>query len=217
MPAQNKPFEWIPNIPREEEIANTVTHFIGLLLAIPATYLTMKKCENDGIWIRLSYFAHAFGLICTYLCSTLYHGATNPKRKVILRYFDHSSIYFLVVGTFTPIAAVGLHGAFRNTLLILEWTMAISGVIMKVAFFEKTFNYTPIPYLFMGWFAGISVKSLLKSLNVLCVKHIVFGGIAYSVGVIFFQWRSLRFNHAIFHCFIILGSIFHWIALYKYL
>ncbi|MDC1420128.1 hemolysin III family protein [Euryarchaeota archaeon] len=200
--------------PRNEEIANTLTHGMGIVLSGLGLYLLFVEANQTGdswkIWSSL-----VFGscMIIGYSCSTLYHASTNPKFKHQMRIADHIGIYLMIAGTYTPFVLVNLRGWIGWTFFILIWGCAFFGICLRILN-KHVPNYVSVgPYLFMGWLVIIGIKPLYDSIGSTGLTLIVLGGVFYSIGVVFYSSERIPFNHAIWHIFVLAGSISHYLAI----
>jgi hemolysin III len=200
-----------------EELANTVTHGLGLLLSVAGliTLIVLASVKND-FWYIFSSILYGGSLVVLYGASTLYHGATCPKRKETLRIVDHCCIYLLIAGTYTPFTLVVLRGTFGQGLFFFVWLFAVVGIGGKLLFGTRYPAISIISYLVMGWIGIFAIQPLLAALGIVPVALVVAGGLAYSIGTIFFGWKSLRHHHAIWHLFVLGGSICHFLAIALY-
>jgi hemolysin III len=197
-----------------EEIANTLTHGFGLLLSIFGLILlvVLASYKND-IWYTLSAVIYGLSMIALYAASTLYHGATSPKLKERLRLLDHCCIYLLIAGSYTPFTLIALSGSFGNNLFIAVWAFAFIGILIKIFLHERIPAASVVSYLVMGWIGLIAVGPLYSALGMAPIALIVGGGLVYTLGTIFYGMHSLKHHHAIWHLFVLGGSICHFIAI----
>lgn len=200
--------------PKEEKI-NVVSHFVGLLLSVAALVLLVVKASLFGnAWHIVSYSIYGLSLIVLYLASTLYHNAKNPQKRAKLNIFDHAAIYVLIAGTYTPFTLVTLNGTVGWVLFGLTWGAALAGIVFKLFFFGKYDRLSTVMYVLMGWMVVFAMKPLLENLSVQGLFWLIMGGLFYTVGAVFYAQRKLKFNHAIFHIFVLLGSLSHFISIY---
>ena len=198
-----------------EELANTITHGIGVGFSITGLVLLVVRAALYGnAWQVVSFSIYGASLILLYLASTLYHGFRSPRIKEILRIFDHSAIYLLIAGTYTPFLLVTLRGPWGWSLFGTIWGLAIMGITFKLIFGPKYDILSTIFYLLMGWVVIIAIKPLLAALPMAGLAWLGAGGLAYSLGVIFYAWEKLPYNHAIWHGFVLTGSLFHFFAVF---
>ena len=203
-----------------EEIANIITHGLGVVLGIGRFILLLIKGLRVGNPLyTVAVSIYSLTLIWTYSTSTLYHSAykAGVKLKNTFHLMDHTAIYLFIAGTYTPVALFALPGDWRYIILGGIWTLAILGIIFKI-FSIGRFNWlSTIFYLLMGWMILIAAKPLINYADPALVYWILAGGICYSLGVIFFMWDRLRYSHAIWHLWVLAGSICHFVAIYGYL
>ena len=203
--------------PREsflvDEVANSITHGIGFALSIAALTLMVVvaalKGDARGV-VACSIYGTTLALL--YLASTLYHSVRSPRMKKIFRVIDHSAIYLLIAGTYTPFTLVSLKGGWGWSLFGVIWGLAVAGIVYKIFFTGRWRGVSVTIYLIMGWISIIAVKPLLANLSMGGVWWLLGGGVAYTVGVIFYVWKTLPFHHAIWHLFVMLGSTCHFFA-----
>lgn len=197
-----------------EEIANSITHGIGAALSVAALVLLVVFAALRGdVWRIVSFSIYGSSLIILYLTSTLYHSFTNPKVKRLFRVLDHSMIFILIAGSYTPITLTILRGPWGWTLFGLIWGLAIFGIIMKIAFFDRFDALSVVLYILMGWLVVIALKPLLAAAPQGLMMWMGIGGLSYSLGVIFYAWNRLPYNHAIWHLFVLGGSISHFFGM----
>ncbi len=193
------------------------THALGTALAIGA--LVAMILVADGEVFR-TVSASVFGgtLVLLYLSSTLYHATSCERRKPLLQALDHACIYLLIAGSYTPLTLVALRGPWGWSLFGIVWMMAFGGVLLKTLSRGKRDSWwSTALYIVMGWLAVIAWGPMIRALPVAGVAWMVAGGLCYTLGVIFFSWRRLRFNHAIWHLFVLAGSACHVIATVLYI
>jgi len=197
-----------------EEFANSITHGLGVVLSVIGLFcLLYYNNSNNDIWRTVAFSIYGSSLILLYLSSTLYHSSRDSKLKKIFKRFDHSAIFLLIAGTYTPIVLIALRDTWVIYLFILIWIMAVFGITGEFLFTKKLKSLELIMYIAMGWMAIIAIKPLL-SLPIQSFYWIIIGGITYSIGVIFYKWESLPFSHTIWHLFVLGGSISHFIAMF---
>ncbi|MBK1830850.1 hemolysin III family protein [Verrucomicrobiaceae bacterium R5-34] len=200
-----------------EELASTITHGLGFLLSVAALVI-MIVVSGDDPWKITGGAIFGSTLVLLYLSSTLYHTMVSPRSKSFFQVVDHAAIYLLIAGSYTPITLVTLRGAWGWSLFGIVWFMAIAGVMVK-AFMKNNREHwlSTALYLIMGWLAVFAFGPLLKALPTPGIVLLVAGGLFYSLGVIFFVWNKLRFNHAIWHLFVLSGSICHALMVILYI
>mgnify|MGYP000310981144 FL=1 len=202
--------------PLEEKI-NVLTHALGLFLSIIALVLLIVKASLSGtVWHIISFSIYGTSLIILYAASTFFHNSKSLNIRKRLNIFDHASIYILIAGTYTPFTLVILNGPIGWVLFGITWGIALTGVILKLFYTGKYDKVSTIAYILMGWIIVFAFKPLLNSFSLEGIVWLVLGGIAYTIGAIFYSINKLRFNHAIFHIFVLIGSFCHFISIYFY-
>ena len=198
----------------EEEIWNGITHGIGTGLAIAGltTLVVLASIYGDG-WHVVSFSIYGGTLVLLYLASTLYHSIQVPKVKQVLRVFDHAAIYLLIAGTYTPFLLVNMRGRVGYTLLAIVWGIALVGIIFRSVFVGRFEVLTTIGYVAMGWLMVVAYDEMIAAIPPGGIALIVAGGITYTAGVIFYAWKKIPYNHAIWHLFVIGGSVCHYFAM----
>ncbi|HMT07544.1 MAG TPA: hemolysin III family protein [Pyrinomonadaceae bacterium] len=201
-----------------EEVANTLTHGFGLLLSLVGfVVLVVLAAMNGGVWHIASAVVYGLSLIVLYAASTFYHSAVTPRSKSVLQLVDHCCIYLLIAGSYTPFALIVLRDGIGFGLLAFAWTFAAIGIITKVVFEIRSGFISATIYLIMGWVGVIAVEPLYAAIGSTPLILVVLGGLSYSLGIIFFGWKSIKHNHAIWHLFVLGGSVFHFIAIAGYI
>ncbi|MDU4334547.1 hemolysin III [Finegoldia magna] len=200
-----------------EEIFNSVTHGIGVLIAIAFMVLLIIKSQGNTPLI-IANIIYGVSLMLMFLSSTLYHAITNTKAKQVLRYFDHSAIFICIAGTFTPIIVRVLQGAQRVGFLVAVWLIALVGIILKITIFRKNLQekykkQSLILYVVMGWMSVLLMKKVIQISGMLSFIFILSGGILYSIGVYFYA-KKRKYFHSIWHIFIILASVAQFFGIY---
>ena len=200
-----------------EEIFNSVTHGVGVLIAIAFMVLLIIKSQGNTPLI-IANIIYGVSLMLMFLSSTLYHAITNTKAKQVLRYFDHSAIFICIAGTFTPIIVRVLQGAQRVGFLVAVWLIAIIGIILKITIFRKNLQekykkQSLILYVVMGWMSVLLMKKVIQISGMLSFILILSGGILYSIGVYFYV-KKRKYFHSIWHIFIILASVAQFFGIY---
>lgn len=201
-----------------EEIANAITHGVGALFSIVAlTIMVVFAALFGNVWQIVSVAIYGGTLVLLYTMSTLYHAITNVRAKKVFKIFDHVCIYLLIAGTYTPFTLVVLRneGMVGWTIFILIWLLAIIGIIFSTAFIGRAKLLSTLAYILMGWvvvFAMPQLIDVMKANNAMAGLYwLLVGGIAYTVGTIFYIFK-IKYFHSIWHCFVLLGSIFHFIS-----
>jgi hemolysin III len=196
-----------------EELANCVTHGIGAALAfIGLAALVLLAAIYGNRWHVTSFTIYGVSLVILYSASTLYHSVQHPGAKRLLRTLDHASIYILIAGTYTPFLLIGVRGTLGWSLLAIVWMMALTGIAWKIFFLGRFEVMATIMYIFMGWMGVLAFRQMLVNIPPPGVTMLFAGGLIYTFGVIFYAWEKLPYNHAIWHLFVIGGSICHFYA-----
>lgn len=200
-----------------EERLNIWSHGLGFLLSIPATvFLILKASLNGDTWQIVSVSIYGASMMTLYLASTLYHSAKDPERRHKLNVFDHTSIYLLIAGTYTPFLLVTLRGPWGWSLFGVIWAAAIGGIIFKLFYTGKFDVVSTIAYVVMGSIVLIAIKPLVVNLSLPGLYWLLAGGISYITGAVLYLQHKMPFHHAVFHLFVLGGSICHYIAVYSY-
>ena len=200
-----------------EEVANTITHGCGLVLSLLGfvVLIVLASLRGDPVLI-VGCAVYGVTLVVLYAASTVYHSSTRPERKELLRLLDHCCIYLLIAGSYTPFGLVIGGDMFGRILLAGIWSFAIVGILLKLVFRDRFTVLTVISYVVMGWLGVLAIQPLFNALGVMPVALAIAGGVAYTLGVVFFPWTSIKHHHAIFHVFVLAGSIFHYFAVVLY-
>lgn len=202
--------------PKKEENLNILSHGLGFVLSIIAfPFLIIKSNNFDGFWKPVSFVIYGLSLIILYAASTFYHAAKNPVKRRKLNIFDHAAIYVLIAGSYSPFCLVALDSKLGWYMFIFVWIFALIGIILKLFFTGRFDKISTAMYLLMGWQVIIFIKPLMNSLTSEGLKYLIAGGVFYSIGAILYSIKKLPYNHAIFHVFVLLGSLSHFIAIYN--
>jgi hemolysin III len=200
-----------------EERLNVITHGIGFMMALIGSMVLLIRGLQEGIHLRfISYLIYCFGLLTLYLASTLYHSAKVPELKKRLNVFDHSAIYVLIAGTYTPIALLSMKGFWGWVIFFIIWVLAAAGVVLKFYFTGRYSKISTATYVLMGWVILIAIKPLINCMATDGLLWLLAGGIFYTIGAFLYQRKSMKYNHAIFHVFVLLGSLCHYIVILSY-
>lgn len=204
--------------PRREEVANAITHGIGALLSVAALVLLIVFSSIKGTaWHVVSFTIYGVSMLLLYTSSTLVHSFKEGKLKDLFEIFDHSSIYIYIAGTYTPFMLVAVRGPLGWSLFGIVWGIALFGVLFK-AFFTKRFLFmSTIFYVVMGWLIVIAWGPLTAAIPSTGITLLVAGGIMYTLGTVFYVWRAFPFHHAVWHLFVLGGSVTHFFAILLYL
>ncbi len=200
-----------------EELANTITHGFGLVLSVIGfvVLVILTGLRGDALSL-IGCGVYGLSLVILYAASTIYHGTITAGRKKKMQIADHCGIYLLIAGSYTPFVLVIIKGAFGQKLLITVWALAIAGIVAKLLMRDRWPAVSVVSYLVMGWIGVVLIQPLMAALGTTAIAFVMAGGAAYSLGVIFFAWNRIPHNHAIFHVFILAGSILHYIAVVLY-
>ncbi len=203
--------------PPAEELANRLTHGLGALLSVAGLALMVVWSALHGdAWVVTSTAVYGVSLVVLYTASTLYHSVSSDRWRRLLQKVDHAAIYLLIAGTYTPFVLGPLRGGWGWTLFGIVWGFAVVGVILKLFFAGRADVLSTIAYLVMGWLVVIAIKPLVAALPAGALWLLVGGGLCYTVGTIFYLWEKLPYNHAVWHVWVLGGSICHWAAVFGY-
>ncbi|MDE1156278.1 MAG: hemolysin III family protein [Acidobacteriaceae bacterium] len=197
-------------------LANAITHGVGAALALAGAAYLIAVSTRGSSWTVVSCSIYAASLILVYLCSTLYHSLVRTRARHVFQVLDHSAIYLLIAGTYTPFTLVSLHGTLGWWLFSIVWSLAIAGVVFKSVALGKFAVASAAIYLFMGWFIVFAARPLIHAISWHGMFWIAAGGLAYTIGIIFFAYDRLRYFHALWHVFVLAGSILHYFAVLLY-
>ncbi len=202
---------------RAEELANSVTHGVGLGISlVGAVVLVVLTALRGDAWQIVSSGIYGASLVALYTASTLYHSVRPPEAKRVLRVFDHCAIYLLIAGSYTPFALVSLRGGWGWTLFSLVWGLAVAGIAFKVFFTGRLNALSTTIYVLMGWLAVIAAKPIIEMVPTGALWWLAAGGIVYTAGTVFYHNRRVPYSHAIWHLFVIGGSACHYFAISRY-
>ncbi len=197
-----------------EEIFNSVSHGAGSLLSIAGTViLIIFSAIYANTWAVVSSCIYGASLIILYTMSTLYHAITNEKAKKFFRIMDHNTIFFLIAGTYTPLTLFCLNGWLGWTLFGIVWGAAIIGIVLNSIDLERFRKPSVVCYILMGWVIIFAIKPLMESIPQISLIFLLTGGVFYTVGVIFYAIKKIKYFHSIWHLFTIAGSIFHYFSI----
>lgn len=199
----------------KEEFWNGLTHGIAALLTIPATLLLIEKAQMNGSQTEMiSYIIFGISMFCLYFASTMYH--IWPTHKVFLKKLDHSSIFLLIAGTYTPVVLVAIGGNLGWTIFIIQWVLAAIGILLKQFFVYRFKMVSLLVYIAMGWIIIFVAKPLLAHISWEGFFTLLVGGLCYTVGTYFYKNKRIPYNHAIWHVFVVAGSAAMFAAIYFY-
>lgn len=200
-----------------EDVANALTHGFGLVLSLVGLCLLVALAVSHGTALHIvTCSVYGVTLVALYTASTLYHSIHFPRVKRILKIIDHCSIYLLIAGTYTPFTLVLFHDGWGWALFGLVWGLSVFGIIFKV-FFVDRFRITSVSvYLLMGWMAIVAIKPMLALVPAGGIRLLLMGGVIYTAGILFYVWKRIPYNHAIWHVFVLAGSACHYFAVMFY-
>jgi len=203
--------------PEAEEKLNVISHGFGVVLSIVGFILLIVRAKTFGETMHLwSFSIFGASMILLYAASTFYHSAKSDLLRYRLNILDHSSIYILIAGTYTPFTLITLNGWIGWTLFSIVWILAIAGIVFKLFYVDRFQTLSTIMYVVMGWIMITALKPLLIGLSLSGVLFLFGGGLFYTIGAILFSLDKIKFNHAIFHMFVLSGTFCHFIAIYYY-
>jgi hemolysin III len=195
-----------------EELLNTLTHGVGVIAATVGLVLLLIRV--DGIYGQLACLVYGISMILMFLSSTLYHWAKSPNVKAFLKVVDHSAIYLLIAGTYTPLMVLAIGGWVGLTGMIIVWSIALVGITFKVFANQRFPKLSVITYLLMGWLAIFFIYPLYNALTTEGLWLLVAGGLCYTIGVLFYVAKKVQFTHAIWHVFVVAGCVCHFLSIY---
>ena len=201
---------------RPTKIANTLTPAVGFLLSIPGLVALLVLSTRDGDnWKIVSFAIYGASLVISYAIFTLYHVFKFHQRwGTIFKILDHSTIYLLIAGTYTPFTLVYLRGNWGWTMFSAAWGLTALGILFKIFFVHRFKILAPLLYLGMGWLIVLAIEPAIALIPQPVLHLLLAGGLCYSFGLIFYAWKRLLFHHAIWHLFVLAGSICHYFAIY---
>jgi hemolysin III len=202
---------------RGEEIANAVTHGLGAAASIAGlAVLVVAAATRGDAWHVVSVSIFGATLVMLYAASTLYHGLPLGRAKAVFRVLDHSAIYLLIAGTYTPFALVSLRGPWGWSLLGVIWGCAVAGIVLRTTFGVRWPIALVVLYVAMGWAGIVAVRPMIAAMPGRGLALVALGGIAYTLGIVFYSWRRLPYHHAVWHLFVLAGSALHYFAVLLY-
>jgi hemolysin III len=201
---------------KEEEVVNAITHGLGVVftfIAIP--FLLVKPSKASEYNASLGIIMFGLGMLAVYLSSTLYHATETIKLKKRLHICDHVSIYFLIGGSYVPFVQAYTDTLTATIFLSIQWTIIIIGAVLKLFFLGKNEKISLLVYIVLGWSAIFLFKPFSANMPAEVFKWILIGGISYSIGVVFYRWHNQKYAHAVWHLFVLGGTVAHYIAIWK--
>lgn len=201
-----------------EELANSLTHGLGVVIALVfGPLLVIAAARTGDAWRFVAAAIYATTLLLLFVSSTLYHAIRSPRGKAVLQRIDHSAIYLLIAGTYTPFTLVTLRGPWGWTLFGIIWGLAAAGVVLKGTFGARLHALSTGVYLAMGWLIVIALRPLIANVATRGILWLVAGGLLYTVGVVFYvRDERHRYSHAVWHLFVLAGSLAHFCAIMWY-
>ena len=199
----------------KEEIANSVSHGLGVIAGIVALVLMLLKGQDHLTPIQLTGVTiYGASIIVLFLCSTLYHSVSHSGWKHKLKIADHCAIYCLIAGTYTPLMLISLQGTQSIVILTAIWSLAIGGILFKTLFIHKFKKLSLVLYLAMGWLCVTVMGDLTAAMSEVGFNLLILGGLFYTLGVVFYVGKRIPFNHAIWHLFVLGGAMSHFLCIY---
>ena len=199
---------------KKEELWNTLSHALGIFLGVAGLILLLIYNTHKTPYSTMSVLLYGFSIILLYSASTIYHAITKVERKKVLRKIDHISIYFLIAGTYTPVALISLVNGWGWMIFWIVWGIAAFGTMLKIFFTGKFEVLSLILYLVMGWLIVFDIENLLRLHSVPGLILLGLGGASYTLGTVFYSVKRIPYNHAIWHFFVLGGSIFHFFFIF---
>ena len=200
-----------------EELTASLTHGAGLVAGVAGLVaLVILAARSGDPWRIVACTVFASTVVLLYAASTLYHALSRTRARGVFQVIDHSAIFLLIAGTYTPFALVTLRGPWGWTLFGIVWGLAIVGITIKAVFGTRWPIFSTVLYIGMGWTVVIAVKPIVATVEPGCLAWLVAGGLAYTGGVVFYAWERLRYSHAIWHVFVLAGTACHYIAVARY-
>ena len=202
---------------REEEFLNRLTHGFAALLSVPAlVYMVISAADTGDPYRIVSVTVFSASLLLFYCISTLYHTFRTPSIRYVFRILDHAGIYVVIAGTYTPFTLVTLRDGHGWLLFGIVWALAVAGMVFKTFMTHRLRILAPCFYIALGWLVVVDMKGLMEALSPGGLKLLVAGGIVYTLGIVFYAIDRIPYNHAIWHLFVVGGSVCHYLAIYRY-
>jgi hemolysin III len=200
-----------------EEVANSVTHGLGLLASlVGALMLVSLSAEQGGVWHVVSAAIYGATLVALYTASTMYHALKGTRARSVLRVLDHCAIYLLIAGTYTPVTLVSMRGGWGWTLFGLAWGLAAVGIVFKVLATGRYAVLSTVAYVLMGWLCIVAAKLMLVLLSPGALALLGAGGVLYTAGIVFYHSKRVPYSHTVWHLFVVAGSVCHYLAIALY-
>ncbi len=207
-----------PKYSEKEEKLNVLTHAFGLLMSsIGLPFLLLKSLQYNGFWKPISIVIFGISLVILYAASTFYHASKDPKIRRKLNIFDHAAIYVLIAGTYSPFTIIVLEGSLGWIIFGCTWAFALVGIILKLFYTGRYDKLSTIMYILMGWQIILVINPLIDVFSPEGLRLLFAGGVFYTVGALIYSSKKIKYNHAIFHVFVLLGSTSHYLCVYNYI
>ena len=207
-----------PKYSEKEEKLNVLTHAFGLLMSsIGLPFLLLKSLQYNGFWKPISIVIFGISLVILYAASTFYHASKDPKIRRKLNIFDHAAIYVLIAGTYSPFTIIVLEGSLGWIIFGCTWAFALVGIILKLFYTGRYDKLSTIMYILMGWQIILVINPLIDVFSPEGLQLLFAGGVFYTVGALIYSSKKIKYNHAIFHVFVLLGSTSHYLCVYNYI
>ncbi|WP_291356687.1 PAQR family membrane homeostasis protein TrhA [Acinetobacter sp. UBA3106] len=201
--------------PHEEKI-NAISHALGALLALIASIFMLIKGSDLPLGQFIGLCVYALSMILLFSASSLYHYAESPQRRGWYKKLDHTAIYYLIAGTYTPFLSIAMPTAKAQYLLIALWLIALIGTLFKLVFIHRFQKISLIAYLVMGWLALLVMDDMQRFLSAQALTYLIIGGLSYTIGALFYALKRVRYTHAIWHIFVLIGAGSHFLSIYLY-
>lgn len=207
-----------PKYSEKEEKLNVLTHAFGLLMSsIGLPFLLLKSLQYNGFWKPISIVIFGISLVILYAASTFYHASKDPKIRRKLNIFDHAAIYVLIAGTYSPFTIIVLEGSLGWIIFGCTWAFALVGIILKLFYTGRYDKLSTVMYILMGWQIILVINPLIDVFSLEGLRLLFAGGVFYTVGALIYSSKKIKYNHAIFHVFVLLGSTSHYLCVYNYI
>ena len=210
--ASTSPLDYDP----QEELINAYSHGLGAILAFIAVIFLIVKGYGLPLGQWISLWVYGLSLVLLLSSSMLYHFAQDERKRYWYKKLDHTAIYYLIAGTYTPFLSIGIPTAKAHYLLIALWIIALIGTLFKLVFIHRFQKISLAAYLVMGWLAVLVMDDMQRYLSKDAIQLLIAGGLAYTVGTLFYALKKVRYSHAIWHVFVLLGAGLHFLAIYCY-
>ena len=210
--ASTSPLDYDP----QEELINAYSHGLGAVLALIAAIFLIVKGYGLALGQWISLWVYGLSLVLLLSSSMLYHFAQDERKRYWYKKLDHTAIYYLIAGTYTPFLSIAIPTAKAHHLLIALWIIALIGTLFKLVFIHRFQKVSLAAYLVMGWLAVLVMDDMQRYLSRDAIQLLIAGGLAYTVGTLFYALKNVRYSHAIWHVFVLLGAGLHFLAIYCY-